>query len=195
MLLAAHTLTGIVCMHIGFLITNNKGGFLRWDKIPKNSWLIIGLFLSFFSHAIIDVIGTMYTYHPKNTFESIFSTIFYFTLGIFAIIIIYFSLKQDKRYAYGIFFAMFFDIWDHVILKGLNCTFEGFYDGCTSINSGLFYKLQLHNFEWDILYSVFEGVERHNHQEIYVLVEIFFLIIMSFLTLKLMEKFPIKKQY
>lgn len=193
MLLAAHTLTGIVCMHFGFLITNNKRGDLRWDKIPKKSWLITGLFLSFFSHAIIDVIGTMYTYHPINTFETLFSTIFYFTLGIFAIILIYYSIKKDKRYAYGILFAMCFDIWDHVIIKGLNCAFGGFNVGCTSVNSGLFYKLQLHNFEWGILSLFFEGVERHNHQENYVLVEIFFLIGMSFLTLKLRKSIPIKK--
>ena len=193
MLLAAHALTGIVCMHIGFLITNNKLGNLRWNKLSNNSWLIMGLLLSFFSHAILDVIGTMYTYHPINTFESIFSTFYYFILGIFAIIIIIFALKTDKRYAYGVLFAMWFDIWDHVILKGLNCTFGGFNAGCTNINSGLFYKLQLHNFEWNILYSVFEGVKRHNHQEIYVLVEIFFLIVMSFLVLKLRKSIPIKK--
>jgi len=191
MLLAAHTLTGIVCMHLGLLMTNNRLGTLRWNKIPKNSWLVVGLILSFFSHAILDVIGTIYTFHPIDTFESKFSTIFYFTLGIFAIIIIYFSLKEDKRYAYGIFFAMFFDIWDHLIIKGLNCTYGGFYSGCTNVNSGLFYKLQLHNIEWEILYSFFEGVKRHNHQEIYVLVEIFFLIAMSFLILKLRKKFPL----
>ncbi len=193
MLLAVHSLTGMACLHFGYLLTNNNLGKLRWGKLPKNSWLILGLFFSFCSHAIIDVIGTMYTYHPIDTYESIFSTLFYVILSIIAIIIIFLALKKDKIYAYGITFAMIFDIWDHLVIKWSNCILNSFEKGCSDVNSGILYNLQLHNFEWELLHLFFEGVERHNHKEIFVLVEIITLALMTLLVLFLQKRIPIIK--
>ena len=62
------------------------------------------------------------------------------------------------------------DLWDHWILRGISCATDVFPDGCMSVYA--YEHLHLHQLEWFILDTVFDGVERHYGDESYFIVEL-----------------------
>ena len=70
MMIPAHALAGIVCIHLGLMISRDK-----------KSWLGIGIVLAFLSHAVIDSLA-IFTYHDGNPSGSMFSQfVFWFWLA------------------------------------------------------------------------------------------------------------------
>ena len=158
MMIPAHALAGIACIHLGLMVSRDN----------KN-WLIIGVILAFLSHAVIDALA-IFTYHDGNPSGSPFSqTVFWFWLAG-GVAVIYWALYNDRRYGYGILSALSYDLWDHWLLRSISCAREGFPDGCMSVYA--YEHLHLHQLEWFILDTVFAGVERHYGDESYFIVEL-----------------------
>jgi hypothetical protein len=158
MMIPAHALAGMTCIHLGLL-------FSRESK----HWLWIGIVMAFFSHAIIDTLA-IFTYHEGNPSGTMYSQFVFWFWMIGAIAIIFWGLRTDRRYGYGILAALSFDIWDHWILRTIACAPKGFPDGCMEVYA--FESIHLHHFEWLILDTLFANVERHYGDEAYFLVEI-----------------------
>ena len=75
MMIPAHALAGMTCIHLGLL-------FSRESK----HWLWIGIVMAFFSHAIIDTLA-IFTYHegnPSGTMYSQFVFWFWMYVDLFA---------------------------------------------------------------------------------------------------------------
>ena len=158
MMIPAHAIAGIACIHLGLMASRDK-----------KSWLCIGIIFAFLSHAVIDSLA-IFTYHDASPTGSMYSQfVFWFWLGG-AIAVIYWALHNDRRYGYGILSALSFDLWDHWFLRGISCATDGFPDGCMSVYA--YEPLHLHHLEWIILDTVFAGVERHYGDESYFIVEI-----------------------
>lgn len=181
MMFPVHILVGICSLHLGFILTHTKKGQLRWKKIPEYSWLIIGISIAFFSHAIIDTIGTMYTYHEASPTGPLFSTTVYYLWTLLSMYLIYFALNEDFRYIYGIVAALFFDIWDHFVLRVISCSIDGYPEGCMNLYANRFSYLQIHNLEWEILYFTFNGMKRYNHNKFFLIVEVLILLFLIYL--------------
>ena len=177
MMIPAHALAGIACIHLGWMISRGS----------KN-WLIIGVVLAFLSHAVIDALA-IFTYHDGNPSGSIFSqSVFWFWMAG-GIAIIYWALKNDRRYGYGILSALSYDLWDHWILRSISCAKDGFPEGCMSIYA--YENLHLHHLEWFILDTVFAGVERHYGDESYFIVELICVYLLSVSILWLRNAAPL----
>ena len=158
MMIPAHALAGIACIHLGLLASRDK-----------KSWLCIGIVFAFLSHAVIDSLA-IFTYHDGSPTGSMYSQfVFWFWLAG-AIAVIYWALHNDRRYGYGILSALSFDLWDHWFLRSVACATDGFPDGCMSVYA--YEHLHLHHLEWFILDTVFAGVERHYGDESYFIVEL-----------------------
>jgi len=159
MMIPAHALAGIACIHLGLMASRDK-----------KSWLLVGILLAFLSHAVIDALA-IFTYHDGSPSGSIFSQfVFWFWLAG-AVAIIYWALYNDRRYGYGILAALSYDIWDHWVLRSISCAIDGFPDGCMSEYA--YEHLHLHHLEWFILDTVFDGVQRHYGDESFFIVELF----------------------
>ena len=158
MMIPAHALAGIACIHIGWMISRDN----------KN-WLVIGVVLAFLSHAVIDALA-IFTYHDGNPSGTLFSQFVFWFWLVGGAAVIYWALNNDRRYGYGILAALSFDIWDHWILRTIACAPKGFPDGCMEVYA--FESIHLHHFEWLILDALFANVERHYGDEAYFLVEI-----------------------
>tara|TARA_B000000565_G_scaffold182472_1_gene138505 strand:+ start:101 stop:655 length:555 start_codon:yes stop_codon:yes gene_type:complete len=160
MMIPAHALAGIACIHLGLMAS-------RGNK----HWLWIGLIFAFLSHAVIDALA-IFTYHDSSPSGTPFSQfVFWFWIAT-AISVIYWALQNDRRYGYGILVALSYDLWDHWILRTISCSQEGFPEGCMSLYA--YEHLHLHQLEWFILDSVFAGVERHYGDESFFIVELLF---------------------
>ena len=158
MMIPAHALAGIACIHLGLMASRDK-----------KSWLCIGIVFAFLSHAVIDSLA-IFTYHDGSSTGSVYSQfVFWFWLAG-AIAVIYWALQNDRRYGYGILSALSFDLWDHWFLRSVACATDGFPDGCMSVYA--YEHLHLHHLEWFILDTVFAGVERHYGDESYFIVEL-----------------------
>ena len=158
MMIPAHALAGMACIHLGLMASRDK-----------KSWLCIGIVFAFLSHAVIDSLA-IFTYHDGSPTGSMYSQfVFWFWLAG-AIAVIYWALHNDRRYGYGILSALSFDLWDHWFLRGVSCATDGFPDGCMSVYA--YEHLHLHHLEWFILDTVFAGVERHYGDESYFIVEL-----------------------
>jgi hypothetical protein len=177
MMIPAHALAGIACIHLGLMVSRDN----------KN-WLIIGVILAFLSHAVIDALA-IFTYHDGNPSGSPFSqTVFWFWLAG-GVAVIYWALYNDRRYGYGILSALSYDIWDHWILRSISCARESFPDGCMSVYA--YEHLHLHQLEWFILDTVFAGVERHYGDESYFIVELIFVTLLCASILWLRKHAPL----
>lgn len=164
MMIPAHALAGIACIHLGFLASKKR-----------NNALVIGIVLAFLSHAIVDSLA-IFTYHDANPSGSPFSQfVFWFWLAG-GVAVIYWALIRDRRYGYGILSALSYDLWDHWILRSISCFSEGFPDGCMSVYA--YEHLHLHHLEWFILDTVFAGIERHYGDEPYFAVELAFVALL-----------------
>ena len=166
MMIPAHVLAGIACMHLGLIASKES-----------KHWIWFGVGFAFLSHAIIDAFA-IFTYHDASTSGSMFSRfVFWFWLagGVGAIT---WALRADRRYGFGILAAMSYDLWDHWILRTISCAPQGFPDGCMSIYA--FEHLHLHQLEWIILDTVFAGVERHYGDERFFAVELIFVAALIF---------------
>lgn len=164
MMIPAHALAGIACIHLGLMLSRDQ-----------KSWLGIGIVLAFLSHAVIDSLA-IFTYHDGNPSGSMFSQfVFWFWLAG-GVAVIYWALYNDRRYGYGILSALSYDLWDHWILRSISCATDGFPDGCMSVYA--YENLHLHQLEWVILDTVFAGVERHYGDESYFIVELIFVLLL-----------------
>ena len=158
MMIPAHALAGIACIHLGLMASRDQ-----------KSWLCIGIVFAFLSHAVIDSLA-IFTYHDGSPTGSMYSQfVFWFWLAG-AIAVIYWALHNDRRYGYGILSALSFDLWDHWFLRSVACATDGFPDGCMNVYA--YEHLHLHHLEWFILDTVFAGVERHYGDESYFIVEL-----------------------
>ena len=165
MMVPAHALAGIACIHLGLMASRNKKG-----------WLLVGILLAFLSHAVVDSLA-IFTYHDGSPSGSLFSQFVFWFWIAGAIAIIYWALQKDRRYGYGILSALSYDIWDHWILRTISCAIDGFPEGCMSVYA--YENLHLHHLEWFILDTVFSGVERHYGDEPYFIVELIFVTLLS----------------
>ncbi|MEC8926690.1 MAG: hypothetical protein VYB17_00340, partial [Candidatus Thermoplasmatota archaeon] len=85
MMIPAHALAGIVCMHLGRLASRDN-----------ESWLWFGIAFAFISHAVIDALA-IFTYHDGSPSGSTFSQfVFWFWLAG-AVAVIYWALHNDRR--------------------------------------------------------------------------------------------------
>ena len=69
MMIPAHVLAGIACIHLGRLAARDKA-----------AWLWLGIGFAFLSHAVIDALA-IFTYHQGSPSGSIFSQ-FVFSMGL-----------------------------------------------------------------------------------------------------------------
>ena len=73
MMVPAHLLSGMVCLHLGQMSVKRKDGRLRWfNNLPTWTWLAIRLVYAFLSHAVIDTLA-IFTYHDCSPSGSLFS--------------------------------------------------------------------------------------------------------------------------
>ena len=87
MMIPAHALAGVVCIHLGLMVSRS----MFWRR-----WLLVGIILAFLSHAVIDALA-IFTYHDGSPSGSIFSQfVFWFWLAG-AVVIIYWALYNDRR--------------------------------------------------------------------------------------------------
>ena len=172
-MIPAHALAGIACIHIGLLFTQRRDGSPRWAKSPPSTWLAISLFLAYMSHAVVDALA-IFTYHNSSPSGSAFSMLVFWGWLAAGIAIISRAVRRDIRYGYGILAALVYDIWDHYILRAADCVLDGLPEGCMGVYTHRFIPWQMHRFEWVILDTVFEGVERHYSNQAFVLVELLF---------------------
>ena len=180
MMIPAHALAGIACIHIGLIASRDN----------KN-WLIVGVILAFLSHAVVDALA-IFTYHDGNPSGSMFSqSVFWFWIGM-AIAVIYWALYNDRRYGYGILSALSYDLWDHWILRSISCATDSFPDGCMNVYA--YEHLHLHHLEWFILDTVFSGVERHYGDESYFIVELIFVTLLCVSIFWLRKHAPLPTQ-
>jgi hypothetical protein len=173
MMIPAHALAGIACIHLGLLAAHNKDGEQRWNNAPAWTWLAIGIAFAYMSHAVVDALA-IFTYHDSNPTGSAFEMVVFWGWLIFGFVVIYWGVREDKRYGLGVLAALAYDLWDHYILRAVDCVLDGFPKGCMGVYTHRFKELQMHQFEWAILDSVFAGVERHYGDEAFVLLEIVF---------------------
>ena len=164
MMIPAHAIAGIACIHLGLMASRDK-----------KYWLCIGIIFAFLSHAVIDSLA-IFTYHDGSPTGSMYSQfVFWFWLAG-AIAVIYWALHNDRRYGYGILSALSFDLWDHWFLRSVACATDGFPDGCMSVYA--YEHLHLHHLEWFILDTAFAGVERHYGDESYFIVELLSVVLL-----------------
>jgi len=164
MMIPAHALVGVLCIHFGWLISKGKKG-----------WLWLGLVLAFLSHAIIDALA-IFTYHDGSPRGSIYSQFVFWFWLLIATAVVYWALRKDRRYGYGIFSSLSFDVWDHWILRSISCVSNGFADGCMDMYA--YRPLHLHHLEWRILDTVFGNTERHYGDEPYFILELLFVSVL-----------------
>ena len=180
MMIPAHALAGIACIHLGLMASRDK-----------KSWLCIGIVFAFLSHAVIDSLA-IFTYHDGSPTGSMYSQfVFWFWLAG-AIAVIYWALQNDRRYGYGILSALSFDLWDHWFLRSVACATDGFPDGCMSVYA--YEHLHLHHLEWFILDTVFAGVERHYGDESYFIVELLCVALLSVSVWWLRKHMPLPRE-
>lgn len=169
MMIPAHALAGIACIHLGLMASHGHHVHPLKGSREQKGWLWVGILLAFLSHAVVDALA-IFTYHDGSPSGSIFSQfVFWFWLAG-AVAVIYWAIYNDRRYGYGILTALSYDIWDHWILRGISCATDGFPDGCMSVYA--YERLHFHQLEWFILDTVFDGVERHYGDESYFIVEL-----------------------
>ena len=78
MMVPAHTLSGLICLHLGQILVSRTDGTARWVKTPRWAWLALGLGLAFLSHALIDAMA-IFTYHESSPYGSIFSRLVFWS--------------------------------------------------------------------------------------------------------------------
>jgi len=172
MMVPAHALAGIVCIHLGLMVARNDRG--RYSPTME-----IGILFAFLSHAVIDSLA-IFTYHDASPSGSFFSQFVFWFWIVGSIAVIFWAIQRDRRYGFGILAALSYDIWDHWFLRGVSCVSSGFPEGCMSVYA--YEHLHLHHLEWFLLDTVFSGVERHYGDESYFIVE---LIVVTLLCLSI----------
>ena len=192
MMIPAHSLAGIACMHIGILLTQRKDGVQRWENMPTWGWLVTGIILAYMSHSVIDALA-IFTYHDSKPTGTLFSMLVFWGWLVGGVAIIVWALRDDLRYGAGILASLAYDLWDHWLLRAVDCTMDGFPEGCMSVYTHRFANLQMHHFEWFILDAVFDGVERHYGDEVFVLVELVFVGLLGSAIIWLRRNHPIPK--
>lgn len=61
MMVPAHVLSGMVCLHLGQMVAKRQDGRTRWSNLPEWTWLALGLIFAFLSHAVVDTLA-IFTY-------------------------------------------------------------------------------------------------------------------------------------
>ena len=79
MMVLAHVLSGMVCLHLGQMVVKRKDGRARWSNLPEWTWLALGLIFAFLSHAVVDTLA-IFTYHDGSPSGSLFSRIVFLGL-------------------------------------------------------------------------------------------------------------------
>ena len=74
MMVPAHVLSGMVCLHLGQMVVKRKDGPARWSNLPEWTWLVLGLIFAFLSHVVVDTLA-IFTYHDGSPSGSLFSPI------------------------------------------------------------------------------------------------------------------------
>ena len=116
MMVPAHLLSGMVCLHLGQMLVKCKDGRLRWsNNLPTWTWLAIGLVYAFLSHAVIDTLA-IFTYHDCSPSGSLFSRSVFWGWMLSGAIIVAWGLWVDIHYGYGMLMAIIYDLWDHYLL-------------------------------------------------------------------------------
>ena len=92
---------------------------------------------AFFSHAIVDGFA-IFTYHPWKDQGILFNLVWTPSTLIAAGIVAIIALRKDFRFAWGIIFAIAFDLWDYSVLRVINA-----FNPIIDLSA-----LQLHHFEW-----------------------------------------------
>ena len=178
MMLPAHLLSGMVCIHLGQMSIKRKNGILRWsNNLPEWTWLSIGLGYAFLSHAVIDTLA-IFTYHDCSPSGSLFSRSVFWGWMLGAIIILAWGLRVDIHYGYGMLVSTSYDLWDHYLLRFVDGVLDGFPEGFMGRYTHRFKSLQLHQLEWLILDNLFSGVDRHYGDPRFLVVELMFVAIL-----------------
>jgi len=177
MMIPAHALSGLICLHLGQILVSRTDGTARWVKIPRWAWLALGLGLAFLSHALIDAMA-IFTYHESSPYGSIFSRLVFWSWLFSGAGIITWAMWTDIRYRYGILVALSYDIWDHYILRFVEGVLDGFPEGFMARYTHRFEILQLHQLEWLLLDNFLVGIERHYGDPRFLIVEIIFVVIL-----------------
>ena len=177
MMIPAHALSGLICLHLGQILVKRTDGTSRWTKTPRWAWLVLGLSLAFLSHALIDAMA-IFTYHDSSPSGSIFSRLAFWGWFFSGVGIITWAVWKDVRYSYGILVALSYDIWDHCILRFGSGVLDGFPEGFMVRYTNHFEALQLHQLEWLLLDNFLVGIERHYGDPRFLTVEIIFVLIL-----------------
>ena len=76
MMVPAHVLSGMVCLHLGQMVAKRKDGRTRWSNLPEWTWLALGLIFAFLSHAVVDTLTIIYLPRWQSVGIVIFSHCF-----------------------------------------------------------------------------------------------------------------------
>ncbi len=173
MMVPAHVLSGMVCLHLGQMVAKRKDGRTRWSNLPEWTWLALGLIFAFLSHAVVDTLA-IFTYHDGSPSGSLFSRLVFWGWMLGGAATIAWGLWTNVRYGYGMLMALIYDLSDHYLLRFTDGVLDGFPAGFMSRYTHRFEVLQLHRLEWFLLDNLFAGVERHYGDPRFVMVEILF---------------------
>ena len=180
MMVPAHLLSGMVCLHLGQMSVKCKDGRLRWsNNLPTWTWLAIGLVYAFLSHAVIDTLA-IFTYHDCSPSGSLFSRSVFLGWMLSGAIIVAWGLWVDIHYGYGMLMAIIYDLWDHYLLRFADGVLDGFPEGFMNRYTHRFKALQLHQLEWLLLDNFLDGVKRHYGDERFLVVELLFVTSLIF---------------
>ena len=173
MMVLAHVLSGMVCLHLGQMVVKRKDGRARWSNLPEWTWLALGLIFAFLSHAVVDTLA-IFTYHDGSPSGSLFSRIVFWGWMLGGAATITWGLWTNVRYGYGILMVLIYDLWDHYLLRFTDGVLDGFPARFMGHYTHRFEALQLHQLEWLLLDSFFADVERHYGDPQFVAVELLF---------------------
>ena len=194
MMVPAHLLSGMVCLHLGQMSVKCKDGRLRWsNNLPTSTWLAIGLVYAFLSHAVIDTLA-IFTYHDCSPSGSLFSRSVFWGWMLSGAIIVAWGLWVDIHYGYGMLMAIIYDLWDHYLLRFADGVLDGFPEGFMNRYTHRFKALQLHQLEWLLLDNFLDGVKRHYGDERFLVVELLFVTSLIFSLIYLRRSRPLISQ-
>ena len=109
MMVLAHVLSGMVCLHLGQMVAKRKDGRTRWSNLPEWTWLALGLIFAFLSHAVVDTLA-IFTCHDGSPSGSLFSRIVFWGWMLGGAATITWGLWTNVRYGYGILMALIYDL-------------------------------------------------------------------------------------
>lgn len=137
---------------------------------------------AFFSHTLVDGFA-IFTYHPWKDQGIFFNQIWTPSILIAAGVVAIFALRKDFRFAWGIVFALAFDLWDYSVIRVIN-VFD-------PIDLS---AIQLHHFEWAFIATFLFWAPNFYQLPLAALVEIVLIAILFMFWYVLAKRSPMPEK-